>query len=237
MTILDQFKQAISNELDQFIKSENILRSVDEKAIADLKEMMTSAASAAALRRRIYHYTYQEMDRKLFYMFRNDLKSRFITLLQSPNYSLEALLIEESQELTRMNTLLLDQVHSLTAMVENNHPEQQKQNLLLQEENIRLKEQLNSTEQAKEALEQTVESFAQKTHRLEMRAENLTNQLTKTQEQSHAYLSENQRLRAKAIQDEARIKQLESVIEQMQRQIPSSGNSKSSSFLSRLVLG
>jgi len=235
MSILDQFKEAITHEIDLFIKNENNLRIEDERAVAELKTMVSSATSAAALRRKIYYYMTQEMGHKIFYMFRNDLKNRMIKLLQIPQYSLEALLIDESQEINRMNTLLLGQIHSLQAMIENSHPEQQKQIQILQEENAELKEKLKTADQTKQVLEQAIETFGQKTEFLELQVETLTNERDIAQEHVKKQAAENQHLKAKAIEDERQVQRLQTEIAELRNRQSTVKNS--SSFINRLIPG
>lgn len=236
MSILEQFKEALTKEIDLFIQSEESLRPEDERVIAELKAMSASATTAAALRRKVYFYVTQQMEHKLFYMFRNDLKNRMTKLLRVPQYSLESLLIDESQEINKMNVLLLGQVHSLQAMIENSHPEMQKQILILQEENAALKEKLQIADQNKQILEQTIESFGQKTQGLEIQLETLTHERDSALDRAETQATENQRLRAKAIEDERHVQQLHKEIASLRDQ-SSVKNTKSSSFISRLIPG
>lgn len=207
MTTLVLFKLALREAMDRFKQAEGELRFEDHQSLEHMEKLIQAATSASVLRRQLIHYLTRQVSHKFFYMLRNDLKKTLLDLLETPEYTLATLLIEENGELQH-------QLLSIQKAMSHHYPELESHTQQLQLEKQQLMQKLKFSEEKAQLLEVTVEELKTELQTLEFDQRDLLNRHAVVKQQVTALLHENEGLQEQRMAD---LRELEQLRQEVQR--------------------
>lgn len=202
MTILIRFKCALREVIDRFKQAEeNNLRYEDDRNLQHIEKLIEQASSASVLRRQLINYLIHHMTYKFLYILRNDLKKTLLGLLESPEYTLATLLIEENGELQH-------QLLSIQKAMSHHYPELESHTKQLQLEKHQLTQALKTSEEKRHILEVTVDELKTELQTLEFDQRDLLNRHAVVKQQVTTLLQDNEVFKAQIVSDQREMERL-----------------------------
>lgn len=208
MTTLVRFKLALRETMDRFKQAEGELRFEDHQSLDHIEKLIQAATSASVLRRQLIHYLTRQVSHKFLYILRNDLKKTLLELLESHEYTLATLLIEENGELQH-------QLLSIQKAMSHHYPELESHTQQLQLEKHQLAQKLKQAEEKTQLLEVTVEELKSELQTMEFEQRDLLNRQTVVKQQVATLLHENESLREQSRFDQREIELLRQAVQRL----------------------
>jgi len=225
MTSLVRFKLALRDAMDRFKQAEGELRFEDNQSLEHIEKLIREATSASVLRRQLIHYLTRQVSHKFLYVLRNDLKKTLLELLESPEYTLATLLIEENGELQH-------QLLSIQKAMSHHYPELESHTQQLQLEKHQLTQKLKFSEEKTQLLEVTVEELKSELQTMEFDQRDLLNRHAVVKQQVTSLLHENEGLREQCMADLREIEQLRQEVQRLREEKQEVNNLPASTRLS-----